>query len=201
MFRVVRGRRSAHTGLSRPCRWIQRLLRKSVKLISSCWAPSDLYTSIIPALLVDGVSEAIRGANGKCAFVMNLTTKTGETEGYPASCFCKAIEEELGQGRINAVIMNNEAPTDELIHEYVEISRTPLVVDDLMARLTGLSARHFSPKGWRLRHWRTSWSAGCLGMILTNSRRLPFFALETPDVLLGKTAHYEPSFHLLVNFA
>jgi len=102
-----------------------------VKLISSCWAPSDLYTSIIPALLVDGISEAIRGANGKCAFVMNLTTKTGETEGYPASCFCKAIEEELGQGRINAVIMNNEAPTDELIHEYVEISRTPLVVDDL----------------------------------------------------------------------
>lgn len=93
--------------------------------------PGDLYTSLIPVLLVTDIAEAIRSAPGKLAFVMNLTTKTGETEGYPASRFCETLESILGVGVLDAVIVNSAQPSPDLIHRYAEIAKTPLVVDDL----------------------------------------------------------------------
>ncbi len=93
--------------------------------------PGDLYTSIIPVLLVEGIVEAIREASGKVVFIMNLTTKTGETEGYPASRFCQALESVLGEGVLDAVIVNNALPSPEIVRRYAELAKSPLVVDDL----------------------------------------------------------------------
>jgi len=40
--------------------------------------PGDLYTSIIPTLLVEGVTDAINASKGKLAYVVNLVTKGGK---------------------------------------------------------------------------------------------------------------------------
>ncbi len=58
--------------------------------------PGDLFTSIIPTLLVDGVNDSILRSKGKLAYVVNLMTKREETSGYEASDFMGKIAEYLG---------------------------------------------------------------------------------------------------------
>src|SRR5580698_1515340 len=44
--------------------------------------PGSLYTSIIPNLLVEGVSEAIHKSKAVCVYISNLMTQPGETQHY-----------------------------------------------------------------------------------------------------------------------
>ena len=54
--------------------------------------PGDLYTSVVPNLLVKGVCDAIRKNKGKKVYVCNIMTKFGETNGYKASNHLKVIQ-------------------------------------------------------------------------------------------------------------
>jgi uncharacterized cofD-like protein len=70
--------------------------------------PGDLYTSILPNLLVDGIPEAIQASTAKRIFVGNLVTKPGETEGYKLSDFLKEVLRYTGLADgLNTVILNN----------------------------------------------------------------------------------------------
>ena len=51
--------------------------------------PGDLYTSVIPNLLVRGIPEALRSTQATRVFIGNLVTKPGETEGYRLSDFLR----------------------------------------------------------------------------------------------------------------
>ena len=51
--------------------------------------PGDLYTSILPNLLVHGIPEALRATRAAKVFIGNLVTKPGETEGYRLSDFLR----------------------------------------------------------------------------------------------------------------
>ena len=51
--------------------------------------PGSLYTSLIPNLLVDGVSEAIERSSALKIYVLNIMTQEGETEGYTAAFFAQ----------------------------------------------------------------------------------------------------------------
>ncbi len=53
--------------------------------------PGSLYTSVIPNLLVDGIADAIADAPALRAYVCNVMTQDGETEGYTAADHLRAI--------------------------------------------------------------------------------------------------------------
>ena len=80
--------------------------------------PGDLYTSVIPNLLVRGISEAIAESKAKKVFVCNLMTKYGETHGFVAGDFILALENYLGEGVLDAVILNNQKPPEEILKRY-----------------------------------------------------------------------------------
>lgn len=80
--------------------------------------PGDLYTSLIPNLLVRGVPEAIRKSKAKKVFVSNLMTKFGETQGFGAEDFVKEIEKYLGRGVLDATLFNNKKPSAKLLKKY-----------------------------------------------------------------------------------
>ena len=61
--------------------------------------PGDLYTSIIPTLLVEGFQKAVEKSKAKLVYVVNLMTKKGETDGFAAADFVEAIEEYLGSSK------------------------------------------------------------------------------------------------------
>ena len=68
--------------------------------------PGDLYTSILPNLLVEGVAEAIRASEAQTIYVSNLMTKHGETDGFSASHFVRTLHRYLGD-RVDRVILHD----------------------------------------------------------------------------------------------
>ncbi len=94
---------------------IKKIL-KNVDLI--ILGPGDLYTSLIPNLLVKGLPEEIRKSKAKKVYIANLMTKFGETHNFRAADFIQALETYLGKGVIDYVIFNNKKPPQRILQRY-----------------------------------------------------------------------------------
>ncbi|MDP3994341.1 MAG: YvcK family protein [bacterium] len=72
--------------------------------------PGDLYTSIVPNLLVQGLNQAIKNSKAKLVYVCNLMTKYGETDGFAACDFVGEIKKYLGPagGKLSYVLINKK---------------------------------------------------------------------------------------------
>src|SRR5207249_2043431 len=68
--------------------------------------PGDLYTSVLPNLLVRGIAAAISSSEAHRVYVCNLMTKHGETDGFQASDFVREILRYLGHG-LDRVILHD----------------------------------------------------------------------------------------------
>ncbi len=91
--------------------------------------PGDLYTSILPNLLVPGISAAIKKSKAKLIFVLNLMTKNGQTYNMSAKEHVKILEKHTGR-HVNVVIVNSAKYPDDVLKKYKKLHEFP-VVDDL----------------------------------------------------------------------
>ncbi len=92
--------------------------------------PGDLYTSVIPNLLVHGIAEAIVQSRAHVVYACNLMTKHGETDGYKASDFVAEIQRYLGTaGRLDHVIVNKADAPEELLAHYRREGSMPVEPD------------------------------------------------------------------------
>jgi len=82
--------------------------------------PGGLHTSIIPNLLVDGVSKALRESQAKKVFICNLMNRKGQTTGYKVSDYLKEIVHYLGEDVFDYILVNNQTPDLALIERYAE---------------------------------------------------------------------------------
>jgi len=80
-------------------------------------APGKFYTSIIPNLLVKGVSEAIKKSSAPKIMITNLMTQAGNTDNLKVEDFVKVIEEYLEKENINKVIFNTSKLSPFLMKE------------------------------------------------------------------------------------
>lgn len=90
--------------------------------------PGDLYTSVIPVLLVRGVAEALRETHARLVYVCNTMTKPGETDGYTASQFTEAVERVLQRG-VDAVVVNAAHPDAVVAGRYAAAGSFPVEND------------------------------------------------------------------------
>ena len=95
-------------------------------------APGDLYTSLGPLLIIDGVGDALRKTKAKVVYVSNLVTKKGQTEGFSVSDHADEIERFAGGTFLDAVLYNEQQPDAELAKKY-EAEDAFLVVADGVA--------------------------------------------------------------------
>ena len=83
------------------------------------FSSGDLYTSVLPHLLINGVKEAIVKSKAKLIYVVNLATKPGETDGYKASDFLKAFLFYLDtSGRLDYLVVNENHLDPEIMEIY-----------------------------------------------------------------------------------
>lgn len=82
--------------------------------------PGGLFTSIIPNLLVEGVSQALVKSSAKKVFVVNLMNKKGQTTGYKVSDHLKQLKSFLGRDIFDYILVNKSRPPKELIQMYAE---------------------------------------------------------------------------------
>ena len=91
--------------------------------------PGDLYSSIIPNLVVEGMKEAIAASKAKKVIVCSLMTKWGETNHFAASDFVKEILRYSGLETCDYVICNTAEMPKELTDAYAEEKKYPLQCD------------------------------------------------------------------------
>jgi len=92
--------------------------------------PGDLYTSIIPNLLVTGIQPAIKKSKGKKIYVLNLMTKYGQTTRHTAKDHVKDLKQYIGENQVDAVLVNKKTPKKEALAWYKDFDEHP-VEDDL----------------------------------------------------------------------
>lgn len=93
--------------------------------------PGDLYTSLIPNLLVDGVAEAIEKSKAKKVYILNLMTKFGQTYNFSAADHVGVLQALLGDS-LDAVVINNSPLSRHALEVYAKYQEIP-VIDDLTA--------------------------------------------------------------------
>lgn len=99
--------------------------------------PGDLYTSILPNILTEGFSEAIKKTKGKIVYILNIMTKWGETNNFSASDFVKTLLAYIKKDKIDYVICNNSKINQNLIEKYKEEKAEPVSIDtDNLKRYT-----------------------------------------------------------------
>lgn len=91
--------------------------------------PGDLYTSIIPVLLVDDLKTKIKNSQTKIIYMMNLVTKTGQTTNYSATDHITDLTKYLGRAP-DYVFVNNGEIHPEVLEWYTSHGEKP-VEDDL----------------------------------------------------------------------
>lgn len=93
--------------------------------------PGDLYTSLIPNLLVDGIDYSIMHSSAKIIIIMNLMTKKGQTTNYTMSDHIQDLEKHLKK-KIDIILINDQKIPDNVIAYYVQFGEIQ-VVDDTKA--------------------------------------------------------------------
>lgn len=69
--------------------------------------PGDLYTTILPVLLVSGIKKAIKKAKTKKVFVINIANKPFETPNYQVIDYVKAIKNHCQDFLFEYLLINN----------------------------------------------------------------------------------------------
>lgn len=81
-------------------------------------APGNLYGSLAPALVIDGIQRALRQTSARCVYVCNLVTKPGPTDDFSVVDFAGEIERLAGSEFLDYVIFNTDKPSAELMEKY-----------------------------------------------------------------------------------
>jgi len=92
--------------------------------------PGDLYTSIIPNLLVEGVSSSIKKSGARKVFIMNLMTKYGQTTDYKASDHIRDLEKYIGENALDYIVINSRKPSNTTLDWYHKYNEA-IVEDDI----------------------------------------------------------------------
>ena len=91
--------------------------------------PGSLYTSVIPNLLVDGITDAIAAAPALRAYVCNVMTQDGETEGYTAADHLRALLSHSGRKLVDFCLVNSAPIPEFLLERYAVENARPIEVD------------------------------------------------------------------------
>lgn len=81
-------------------------------------APGDLYTSLGPLLVIDGIGAALKRTKAKIMYVSNLVTKQGQTAGFSVSDHAAEIERFIGDEVLDYVLYNEQTPSAEVAERY-----------------------------------------------------------------------------------
>lgn len=81
-------------------------------------APGDLYTSLGPLLVIDGIGDALQRSTAMKVYVSNLVSKRGQTDKFTVSDHASEIERFAGTPFLDYVLYNDETPSRTVAARY-----------------------------------------------------------------------------------
>jgi uncharacterized cofD-like protein len=103
-------------------------------------APGDLYTSLGPLLVIDGINAALKRTKATVMYVSNLVTKQGQTAGFCVSDHAAEIERFIGAEVLDYVLYNKQIPTAEVAERYKGENAYLVEVDEAVLATKGYKA-------------------------------------------------------------
>jgi len=94
--------------------------------------PGSLYTSVLPNLLVEGVSATIHGVDAVRIYVANLMTEPGETDHYTLDDHLRVIQAHTGFDLFDYVLVNRRPIDDNAARLYACRGSEPVVAEKLL---------------------------------------------------------------------
>ena len=152
------------------------------------FGPGDLYTSIVPNLLVDQVPAAIARSGARKIYICNLMTKSGETGDFKASDFAREIVRYLKGQRLDSVLVNNRPVPLEVQAKYIAEGASPVENDeeDVSKYTRTVLAMPFSINEPKVRHDPDRLAEAVLSAMLIRS-------VDCPDGCDDIEGHNGPS--------
>lgn len=92
-------------------------------------APGSLYTSVIPNLLVEGITEAILRSDALKVCVMNVMTQEGETEGYTACDHIEALFQHSAPKLFDLCLVSSTAIPEDAAARYALEGAEPISLE------------------------------------------------------------------------
>lgn len=91
--------------------------------------PGSLYTSVIPNLIIKGMSEAIARSKAFKIYICNVMTQSGETDDYSAGDHVKALIDHSNNDVIDACLINDAQAPVEALSRYQAEGSFPVTAD------------------------------------------------------------------------
>ncbi len=91
--------------------------------------PGDLYTTLLPNLLVDGISKAVKKSHAKVIYISNLMTKIGQTRHKSVRDIVNIIEGYIGK-KLSYILVNSGRIPKEAYQRYIADGES-LIKDDI----------------------------------------------------------------------
>ena len=101
-------------------------LMKADKII---FCPGDLFTSMIPNVLVKGFAEAVQESPAQLIYIVNAMTKKSETHEFTASRFASTLLQYLSLRKFDVIICNNNVFGAETLERYKQELSFPVYID------------------------------------------------------------------------
>lgn len=89
-------------------------------------SPGDLFTSLLPLLLVRGMAAAIKKSKGKIILIPNLMTKRGETDFFTVSDVLGWVERYLPRP-VDYIICNNAEIPERILKRYAKEEKSRMI--------------------------------------------------------------------------
>lgn len=102
--------------------------------------PGSLFTSILPNLVIDEITEAIVESSALKFYVCNVMTQHGETDNYRASDHLKALINHTHSKIVDYCIVNSKSPDEKMLAKYREEKAYPTRADVQEIRRMGYRA-------------------------------------------------------------
>lgn len=90
----------------------------------------SLYTSILPAVIVKDISEAIAQSLAPKVYFCNAMTQPGETEGYSLEDHVRAIEAHTYKNPVSLVVYNDAQIDQDVLDRYAKLGSTPVQMQE-----------------------------------------------------------------------
>lgn len=91
--------------------------------------PGSLYTSILPNLLIRDLYDAILKSDAHKAYVCNVMTQPGETEGFSAWDHLRVLLEHTDPRIVDACFVNTQTIPAQMLEKYKEKGAVPVELD------------------------------------------------------------------------
>lgn len=112
--------------------------------------PGNLYSSVIPVLLLPEIVHALKRTRAKKVYVANLFTQPGQTDSFTIEDYLRVLRQYIGKDVFSHVLYNTKRLPKSLVERY----RNRLIGEEILVlhtlkndeRLVGRALAHTAPK-------------------------------------------------------